>query len=98
MKSKQTTNHEKKSETPTSSRWIRDPESRIIESKIDYLNKQGLKAGDVIQLVDRSGLVYDYAILLSDPYQIENIPVIKVKSQKTTQIYELTVTNDTKKI
>lgn len=92
-------NPEGKTENHTSSRWIRDPQSRLIENRIDYANKQALKAGDVIQMTEPvTGIVYDYGILLSDPYQIENLPVIKIKSQKTSQIFEMILTNDTKKI
>ena len=92
-------NQEKKTETRSSSRWIRNPESRAIENRIDYNNKQNLKAGDVIQLTEPiTGTTYDYAILMNDPYEIEHLPVIKIKSQKTFQVYETIITNDIKKI
>lgn len=69
-----------------------------LQSKIDYKNSQKLKAGDIVVLLDESKNPYDFAYLLKDPYVVDHLPVISLKSQRTHFVFDMVITDAVKKV
>lgn len=69
-----------------------------LQSIIDYRNSQKLKTGDVIALLDENKNIYDFAYLLKDPTVTDHLPILRLKSQKTSLVFDIVLTDAVKKI